>query len=84
MKLTGQGNAGQFGGPSGDLYVLIDIQSHSFFRRDGFDIHTVLPVKFSDAVLGGVFEMPTLHGHTLTGTEHGCGAQGTYLLPCFS
>ena len=62
MKLSGQGNAGQFGGPSGDLYILIDIQSHPFFRREEFDIYTVLPIKFSDAVLGGLFEMPTLHG----------------------
>ena len=62
MKLSGQGNAGQFGGPSGDLYILIDIQSHPFFRREDFDIFTTLPIKFSDAVIGGPFEMPTLHG----------------------
>ena len=62
MKLSGQGNAGQFGGPSGDLYILIDIQSHPFFRREDFDVFTILPIKFSDAVFGGPFEMPTLHG----------------------
>ena len=71
MKLTGQGNVGRFGGLSGDLYILIDIQSHSFFRREGFDIHTVLPIKFSDAVLGGSFEMPTLHGQVEVATPKG-------------
>ncbi len=62
LKLTGEGDAGTHGGPSGDLYVLIQINKHDFFERDGFDIHCTVPVSFSQVALGAEIEVPTLSG----------------------
>lgn len=62
LKLRGEGDGGVHGGPSGDLYVIINIQEHSFFRRDGNDCVLELPVGFAEAILGGEVEIPTLTG----------------------
>ncbi|MCO4792904.1 MAG: molecular chaperone DnaJ [Bacteriovoracaceae bacterium] len=62
LKLTGEGDAGLNGGPSGDLYVVIDIEEHEFFDRDGFNVHCEVPISFSQAALGAEVEVPTLEG----------------------
>jgi molecular chaperone DnaJ len=62
LKLSGQGDAGVNGGPAGDLYVLIDIQEHEFFKRDEYDVHCEVPISFSQAALGTDIEVPTLGG----------------------
>ncbi len=62
LKLSGQGDAGMNGGPSGDLYVLIGIQEHEFFKRDEYDVHCEVPISFSQAALGTDIEVPTLGG----------------------
>lgn len=62
LKLSGQGEAGLYGGPSGDLYVVIRIKEHEFFRRDEFDVHCEVPISFSQAALGTEIEVPTLSG----------------------
>lgn len=62
LKLTGEGDVGQMGAPSGDLYVLIRIQDHELFERDGFDVYCKLPISFSQAALGADIEVPTLTG----------------------
>lgn len=62
LKLSGEGDAGQFNGPSGDLYVHINIEQHEIFERDGFDVFCRVPVSFSQAALGAKIEVPTLHG----------------------
>ena len=62
LKLTGQGEAGLHGGPAGDLYVVIRLQDHEFFRRDDFDVHCEVPISFSQAALGTEIEIPTLGG----------------------
>ena len=51
------------GGPPGDLYVVIHLQAHEVFQRDGDDLHCELPVSFTLAALGGEIEIPTLEGH---------------------
>ena len=75
LRLQGQGNAGSRGGRSGDLFVVIFIEPHKIFKRDGADIYTEVPVSFSEAVLGEKIEVPTLRGAaTLTvpaGTKTG-------------
>ncbi len=75
LKLTGEGDAGSKGGPSGDLYVVIDIKEHDLFERDGFDVHCTIPVSFSQAALGAEVEVPTLNGKVSvkvpTGTQSG-------------
>jgi molecular chaperone DnaJ len=62
LKLSGQGDAGLNGGPSGDLYVLIHIQTHEFFKRDEYDVLCDVPISFSQAALGTDIEVPTLGG----------------------
>ena len=62
IRLTGEGQAGVHGGPSGDLYVEVRVKSHHIFQRDGKDLHCEIPISFSDASLGGELEVPTLNG----------------------
>jgi molecular chaperone DnaJ len=62
IRLSGEGEAGQRGGPSGDLYVYISIKKHQFFTRKGDDIHFEIPLKFTTAALGGSIEIPTIDG----------------------
>jgi molecular chaperone DnaJ len=62
LKLTGQGDSGMNGGPSGDLYVLINIKEHEFFQREEYDVQCEVPISVSQAALGTEIEVPTLHG----------------------
>jgi molecular chaperone DnaJ len=62
IRLTGEGEAGQNGGPPGDLYVEIRIQPHEIFERDGADLSCGIPVNFAVAALGGSVQVPTLDG----------------------
>jgi molecular chaperone DnaJ len=62
IRLSGEGEAGQRGGPAGDLYVYISIKKHQFFTRKGDDIHFEIPLKFTTAALGGTIEIPTIDG----------------------
>lgn len=62
IRLTGEGEAGQNGGPSGDLYVEIRVNSHPIFERDGADLRCEVPINFSVAALGGNVQVPTLQG----------------------
>ena len=62
IKLSGQGDSGAGGGPSGDLLLTLEVSEHPFFIREGHDILVRLPVTFSEAVLGGEVDVPTLDG----------------------
>lgn len=62
IRLTGEGEAGQNGGPPGDLYVEIRVRAHPIFERDGADLQCTIPISFATAVLGGQVEVPTLQG----------------------
>ena len=62
IRLSGQGEAGANGGPSGDLYVGFRVTGHHFFERDGYDLHCEVPITFSQATLGDEIEVPTLDG----------------------
>lgn len=62
IRLTGEGQAGVHGGPSGDLYVEVNIRPHKIFQRDGSDLHCEVPISFSEAALGSELEIPTLDG----------------------
>lgn len=62
VRLTGEGEAGDPGGPRGDLYCFIRVQEHSLFQRDGSNLICRLPITFSQAALGGDVEVPTLDG----------------------
>lgn len=62
IKLAGQGEAGVGGGPAGDLLLTVQVADHPTFRREGNDLIVRLPVSFSEAVLGGEVDVPTLEG----------------------
>ncbi len=63
MRLIGEGDAGENGGPSGDLYLALYVQDHSTFEREGNDIFMELPVSFAKATLGDTVSVPTLFGN---------------------
>lgn len=65
MKMSGYGDAGEGGGPSGDLYVYINVAPHKFFQRDGDDLLIEVPITFSEAALGSKKEIPTALGGAL-------------------
>jgi molecular chaperone DnaJ len=62
LRLSSEGEAGPGGGPSGDLYVVIHVQEHPFFQRDGNDLYCEIPVSFPTFALGGEIQIPTLDG----------------------
>ena len=62
IRLTGEGEAGLRGGPSGDLYVQVEVKDHPIFVRDGRHLYCEVPISFPDAALGGQMEVPTLDG----------------------
>ena len=62
ISLRGQGNAGKNGGPAGDLQIVITVQPHPLFRREGTNVYCDAPITFTQAVLGGELEIPTIDG----------------------
>jgi curved DNA-binding protein len=66
LRVTGKGNPSQFGGPPGDLYLLINVLSHDLFSREGDDLLVDQKVPYSSMVLGGKVDVPTLEGKTLS------------------
>ncbi|HZR67696.1 MAG TPA: molecular chaperone DnaJ [Burkholderiales bacterium] len=62
IRLAGEGEAGVNGGPTGDLYVQIQVKAHPVFQRDHDDLHCEMPISFPTAALGGDIEIPTLDG----------------------
>ena len=62
LRLAGKGFPGPNGGPSGDLYFKVHIQSHPLFQREGNDVVIEQTVKLSEAMLGTVIQVPTLEG----------------------
>jgi molecular chaperone DnaJ len=62
LRLQGEGEAGSLGGPPGDLYVVVHVREHEFFRRDGVNLFCEVPVNFTTLALGGEIMVPTLDG----------------------
>ncbi|MHB8730111.1 MAG: molecular chaperone DnaJ [Sulfuricaulis sp.] len=62
IRLAGEGEAGENGGPPGDLYVQIRLKAHGLFKREQDDLYCEMPVSFATATLGGDLEVPTLDG----------------------
>jgi molecular chaperone DnaJ len=60
IRFSGFGEAGAFGGPPGDLYVVLHVKEHPFFEREGNDLHCVIPISFTQAALGTELKVPTL------------------------
>ncbi|MEQ1529244.1 MAG: molecular chaperone DnaJ [Methylococcales bacterium] len=62
IRLAGEGEAGERGGPAGDLYVQIQVKDHAIFTRDQADLYCEVPISFATACLGGEITVPTLNG----------------------
>ncbi len=62
IRLAGEGEAGMRGGPTGDLYIFIEVQDHALFERDGTNLYCRVPVSIASAALGGEIEVPTIDG----------------------
>jgi molecular chaperone DnaJ len=75
MRLSGEGQAGIYGGQPGDVYIDFNIEPHDIFVREGNDILCELPINVAQAALGGNIEVPTLDGTTMLkippGTQNG-------------
>ncbi len=62
IRLSGEGEAGLRGGPPGDLYIFLELESHAIFQRKGIDLFCQVPITMTVASLGGKVEVPTLNG----------------------
>lgn len=62
IRLSGEGKAGARGGPSGDLYIFIEIEYHPIFQRDGSTVFCEVPIPMTTATLGGNIDVPTVGG----------------------
>jgi len=62
IRFAGYGEAGAFGGPAGDLYIVLHVKEHPFLEREGNDLHCVVPISFAQAALGAELMIPTLEG----------------------
>ena len=62
IRLAGEGEAGLRGGPSGDLYIFIELREHPIFQRDGVNLYCRIPISITTAALGGEVEVPTIDG----------------------
>ena len=62
LRIQGEGEHGAQGGPPGDLYVVVQVQDHAFFRREGNDLYCEMPVHFPTLALGGEIKVATLLG----------------------
>ena len=88
ISLRGEGDAGKKGGPNGDLYVVMKVAPHKYFKRNGFDISANVRVPFTKMALGGDIKIPTLEGEmefnipegTTTGTKFRVKDQGIPIL----
>jgi molecular chaperone DnaJ len=75
LRVPGKGNAGSMGAASGDLYITTRVEEHTYFHREGDDIHIRVPIAVWEAGLGAKIEVPTIDGRTLLkipqGTHNG-------------
>ncbi len=89
LRVTGEGEGGVNGGPSGDLFVVLHVKEHDTFERQGANLYSAVPVSFAQAALGAEIKVKTLEGEedlkippgTQTGTvfrlkSHGMPALG--------
>lgn len=71
LRVSGEGEAGTKGGPSGDLYVYLFVKNHKFFEREGNNVHCEVPVDIVQATLGAEIEVPTLDGRVIMKVPEG-------------
>ena len=80
LRLQGEGEAGSAGGPPGHLYVVVHVQEHEFFKRDGMNLYCEIPVNFPTLALGGEITVPTLDGNETVKVAEGTSTGTTLRL----
>lgn len=80
IRYQGEGEAGKFEGPAGDLYVVLNVKPHKVFTRDGDDLHCVVPISFTQAALGDELEIATLDGPAVLKVPDGTQSGKTFKL----
>ena len=80
LRLSGEGEAGPAGGPAGDLYVVIHVQEHPFFQRDGNDLFCEVPLYYPTLAMGGEIRIPTLEGEEAFTVPEGTQSGATFTL----
>ena len=80
LRLRGEGEEGEFGGPDGDLYVFIHVEPHEFFTRRDNDVSCKIPISFVQAALGTTIEVQTLNGAEKVKIPRGTQAGATFRL----
>lgn len=78
LRLSGEGEGGLLGGPSGDLYVFIHVSPHEFFERDQTNITCQMPISFVQAALGAKIKVPTLDGEKVLDIPKGTQPYDTF------
>jgi len=71
VRVPGKGHAGAGGGPPGDAYLIVTVEPHPLFRREGHDLYCEVPVSIVTAALGGTTDVPTLDGKTTVSVPAG-------------
>jgi len=80
LRLSGEGESGAGGGPAGDLYVVVHVQDHPFFHRDGNDLFCEIPVNYPTVALGRDITIPTLEGEETFKVPEGTQSGATFRL----
>ena len=80
IRLSREGEAGVNAGRPGDLYVLVRVNAHEVFRREGNDIHLTLPISVFQATLGATLNVPTIHGDTALEIPAGTQPGQTFIM----
>jgi molecular chaperone DnaJ len=80
IRLSGEGESGPKGGPSGNLYVVLEVRPHRFFKREGSDVFYELPISFAQAALGDQVEVPTIDGREMLAIPMGTQTGKTFRL----
>jgi molecular chaperone DnaJ len=80
LRLSSEGESGAGGGPSGDLYVVVHVQEHPFFHRDGNDLFCEIPLNYPTLALGGEISIPTLEGGDTFKIPEGTQSGATFRL----
>jgi len=80
LRLSGEGEAGAGGGPAGDLYVVVHVQDHQFFHREGNDLFCEIPLNYPTLALGGEIQIQTLEGEDTFKIPEGTQSGATFRL----
>lgn len=80
VRLAGKGEPGHYGGPPGDLYIVVKVRPHPVFERKGDNLYETVPITFAEAVLGSRVIVPTMEGETKMTVPEGAQSDQTFRL----